>query len=184
MVSLFTIRKRKAQQKFNIASIGTLAIALLVVAVILGLNTTILEKIKKTADDNSATIGANESFGWPGNNTITEYTGQTGVILGSVVVYSNVTLLVAGVNLTVNTTGVYILNQTAVASSNSFNLLLYNMTYDYSIGSNTRNITTFGIDGQTQLVQFVPTIAIVAMAAIVIGIILVFFGRRKEDEAR
>lgn len=39
------------------------------------------------------------------------------------------------------------------------------------------NATAFGLTGLVTLSSFVPTIAIVAAAAIVIGIILVFFGR-------
>jgi len=39
------------------------------------------------------------------------------------------------------------------------------------------NASQFGIDGLTTMAEFIPTIAIVAVAAIVIGIILVFFGR-------
>ncbi|KKM23574.1 hypothetical protein LCGC14_1613870, partial [marine sediment metagenome] len=35
----------------------------------------------------------------------------------------------------------------------------------------------FGLSGLNTMAEFIPTIAIVAVAAIVIGIILVFFGR-------
>ena len=85
---------RKAQ-RFTINDLGTIAIALVVAAVILGLGATILEKIQGT---------------------------QT-------------------------------VNKTAF------------------------NATGFGLDGMNTMAEFLPTIAIVAVAAIVIGIILVFFGR-------
>ena len=86
---------RKAQQRFTISDLGTIAIALVVAAVILGMGATILEKLQAT---------------------------QT-------------------------------INKTAY------------------------NATGFGLTGLNSMAEFIPTIAIVAVAAIIIGIILVFFGR-------
>ena len=40
------------------------------------------------------------------------------------------------------------------------------------------NSTGYGLTGMNTMAEFIPTIAIVAVAAIVIGIILVFFGRQ------
>ena len=86
---------KKAQQRFSINDLGTIAIALVVAAVIIGMGATILEKIQ----------------------------------------------------------GTQVVNNTAF------------------------NTTGFGLTGMNTLAEFIPTIAIVAVAAIVIGIILVFFGR-------
>ncbi len=90
---LLQMRNKKAQA-FTISDLGTIAIALVVAAVILGMGATILEKIKSTQSDESA-----------------------------------------------------------------------------------HNASQFGLDGLNTMAEFIPTIAIVAVAAIVIGIILVFFGR-------
>jgi len=87
----------KKAQRFTINDIGTIAIALVVAAVILGLGATILEKLQDT---------------------------QT-------------------------------VNNTAF------------------------NATGFGLTGMNTMAEFLPTVAIVAVAAIVIGIILVFFGRQE-----
>ncbi len=85
----------KKAQRFTINDLGTIAIALVVAAIILGLGATILEKIQGTQTTN------NTAF----------------------------------------------------------------------------NASGFGLDGLNTMAEFLPTIAIVAVAAIVIGIILVFFGR-------
>ena len=85
----------KKAQAFTISDLGTIAIALVVAAIILGMGATILEKIQGT----QATDG-------------TAY-----------------------------------------------------------------NSSAFGLTGLNTMAEFIPTIAIVAVAAIVIGIILVFFGR-------
>ncbi len=90
-----TIKNKKAQA-FTISDLGSIAIALVVAAVILGMGATILDKIKST--QSSANASAVSSDGLTGLNTMAE---------------------------------------------------------------------------------FIPTIAIVAVAAIVIGIILVFFGRQR-----
>lgn len=85
----------KKAQRFTISDLGTIAIALVVAAIILGMGATILEKIQET--------------------------------------------------------------QTVNASA--------------------YNSSGYGLTGLTTMAEFIPTIAIVAVAAIVIGIILVFFGR-------
>ena len=85
----------KKAQAFTISDLGTIAIALVVAAIILGMGATILEKIQDT--------------------------------------------------------------QTA--------------------DKHAYNASGYGLDGMSTLSEFIPTIAIVAVAAIVIGIILVFFGR-------
>lgn len=87
--------KSKKAQAFTIADLGTIAIALVVAAVILGMGATILEKIQTT--------------------------------------------------------------QTAD-----------NTAY---------NASGYGLTGLSTMSEFIPTVAIVAVAAIIIGIILVFFGR-------
>ena len=46
-----------------------------------------------------------------------------------------------------------------------------------TVNSTAYNTSNFGIQGVATMAEFIPTIAIVAVAAIVIGIILVFFGR-------
>jgi|TARA_Y100000034_G_C6903255_1_gene418402 hypothetical protein len=90
------LKTNKKAQRFTINDLGTIAIALVVAAVILGMGSTILEKIQ----------------------------------------------------------GIQTVNGTAFNSSG------------------------FGLAGLSTMAEFIPTIAIVAVAAIVIGIILVFFGRR------
>ena len=84
----------KKAQSFTIADLGTIAIALVVAAVILGMGATILEKIKDTQSS-----------------------------------------------------------------------------------ANASAVSQDGLTAMNTLSEFIPTIAIVAVAAIVIGIILVFFGR-------
>ncbi len=86
----------KKAQTFTISDLGTIAIALVVAAVILGMGATILEKIKSTQSSGAA-----------------------------------------------------------------------------------QNASSFGLTGLNTMAEFIPTIAIVSVAAIVIGIILVFFGRQR-----
>ncbi len=175
------LKYRKGQQAMNIASLGVVAISLVVAAVILGLGGTILEKIQGTQTDNSATIPNNESWTWPGNNTLQAFE-QNRVILSSVVVYGNVTKLTLNANYTVSSSGVKIINISA-NTNDSYELLLYNMTYGYNYGSEAYNSSNYGMTGVATVAEFIPTIAIVAVAAIVIGIILVIFGRKREEEA-
>ncbi len=95
------INNKRGQRSFTISDLGTIAIALVVASVIIGMGATILEKIQDLSVGNGTT------------------------------------------------------------------------------GTSSFNISRFGIDGLTTMAEFIPTIAIVAVAAIVIGIILVFFGRQR-----
>ncbi len=177
------LKYRKGQQAMNINSLGVVAISLVVAAVILGLGGTILEKIQGIQTDNSNVIPNNESWTWDTGtfNTSIQAFGQDRVQLGSVVVYCDVTKLGLGNNYTVTAGGVTVYNDTQNGSS--FALCIFNMTYSYNYGSEAYNSSGFGMTGVNTIAEFIPTIAIVAVAAIVIGIILVIFGRRKEYEA-
>lgn len=176
---------RKGQQ-LTIASLGTIALTIVLAVVILGLGGTILEKVQDTQEDASGDYG-NQSFSWAGNDTATAFTASR-VNTGSVVVWHNVTLMGLNINYSVNESGVAILNQTAAASAGVFDSAditadgdFYNMSFSYWIGGYARNTTEYGLSGITTFSEFVPTISIVAAAAIVIGVVLVFFGRRKEE---
>ncbi|KKK77108.1 hypothetical protein LCGC14_2856930 [marine sediment metagenome] len=169
---------RKGQS--NISSIGAIAIAILVAVVILGLGATILDKIQGAQTDSSTTIADNQSFTWPGNNTLTGF-DRARVQTGSVVVYCNATKLGLGINYSVESSGVKVYNDT-VTDGSPFEQCLYNMTFAYNYGSSAYNSSGFGLAGVSTFAEFIPSVAIVAMAAIVIGILLVFFGRTKGKE--
>ncbi len=174
MKGLFT--NRKAQQN-TIAAVGSIAIILLVVAVIIGLNNTILEKIKKTSDDNAASFG-NISIVWAGNDTAINL-GIDERLTGGATVFNGT----GGDNDIPNKDWVIVVSNRTIIFHNTTN-----QTWDTDnlvvdpialIGSAAFNISSFGVDGQLQLVEFVPTIAIVAIGAILIGILLLMFGRRR-----
>ena len=175
---------RKAQMN-TISGIGQIAIAILIAAVILGLGGTILSKIQTTQSDAVATTPNNQSFTWQGNDTRVDFTlGEPGRIQTStVVVYCDVSTFTLGENYTVSSEGVNIINLTT-GGTDFLDACSYNMSYAYNFGSSARNASAFGKTGVATMSEFIPTIAIVAMAAIVIGIILVFFGRKKDEEVR
>ncbi len=174
---------RKGQRALNINSLGAIAITIVIAAVILGLGGTILDKIQGTQTDLSTTIVANESWTWPGNNTLQGFE-RGRVILSSVVVYGNTSLFTLNQNYTVEGGGVRIINLTAGSTGNGadLQLVIFNMTYGYNYGSSAFNSSGFGLEGVNTVAEFIPTIAIVAAAAIVIGILLVFFGRSRRPE--
>lgn len=56
--------------------------------------------------------------------------------------------------------------------------ILSNIQADQVVNSTSYNTSGYGLTGLNTLASYVPTVALVAVAAIVIGIILVFFSRR------
>ena len=185
MESLFTNRKAQA----GISDLGSFAIAILIGAIVLGLGGTILEKIKTTQTDASSTLALNESLTWAGNNTAISF-GQERVQTNTVKLYNNGTLLNQGRNYTFSGNSIVIINETLLFNGSNDtgahkpNLLIttaFNTSYSYNRGSSALNTTNFGLTGMSTMAEFIPTIAIVAVAAIVIGVILVFFGRRRME---
>ena len=158
----------------GIEGIGTIAISLLIAAVILGLGANILTSIKDTAEDNTAAFG-NQSLTWGGNNTAVSFTNAR-VVTSSVVLYNNGTTINQGTNYTVTEGAITILNTTSTVN---WVEAAINVSYNYRFGSAERNVTDQGIVGQVTMASFLPTIALVAIAAIIIGFVLVMFRRKQ-----
>ena len=90
------------------------------------------------------------------------------------------TALTLGTDYASTDSSVTVRNDTSGAD-HAWPLCSFNVTYSYNIGGSARNASGFGITGVVTMAEFIPTIAIVAVAAIVISIILIFFGRKKEE---
>ena len=56
--------------------------------------------------------------------------------------------------------------------------ILANLQAGQTSGGVAYNATGYGLTGLNTMASYVPTVALVAVAAVVIGIILVFFARR------
>ena len=169
------LRNRNGQRALGINDLGTIAIGILIAVVILGIGGTILEKIQDTQGDTSVTLANNESLTWAGNNTAISFS-QGNVVTGSETVY-NATDKFSTSEYTITSGSITFLN----TSNDTWLTDKLNITYSYKIGSPARNATGFGLQGISTFAEFVPTIAIVSVAAIVIGIILLFFGRKRDE---
>ena len=163
--------EKKAQ--FTISSLGTVAIALLIAAVVLGLGATILSEVQDVQTDSVGTI-TEEVITWPGNNTYV-YLAETRVIAGSETVYNYTDTMTSGVDYILNGSRIKFIND----SGDTWNTSYINITYNYNYGSHAYNSSIEGLSGVSTMSEFVPTVAIVAVAAVVIGLILVMFGRRR-----
>lgn len=159
---------------FTINDLGPMAIAILTVAVVLGLGASILSSFQTSQTDLAASYG-NETLTWTGNNTAMGLS-EARVIASSVVLYNNGTLVNQGNNYTVGSNTITVVNTTSTVTWVTSDL---NATYSYQYGSYARNSSDYGLTGVTTLASYVPTIALVIIASIVIGIILVFFSRRE-----
>ena len=169
---------RKGQGQLRIASLGVIAITLVVAAVILGMGGTILEKIQGIQTDSSATIPNNESLTWTGNNTAIGL-AEGRIISGTEQVWNASDLMTAGVDYFMGDGTITFTNDTDAVDWLTDKL---NISYSYNYGSEAYNSSNYGMTGVATMAEFIPTIAIVAVAAIIIGILMVFFGRKKEGE--
>ena len=163
-------------QAMNLANIGAIALALVLSVIVLGMGATILTKIQDAQTDTSSTLGDNESITWPGNNTAYGLV-ENRLIVGTETLWNATDKMVRDTHYTLvgNT-----LTFTNTSDDNVWVTDTLNITYSYKIGSEAYNSSDSGLTGVVTLAEFVPTIAIIAAAAIVIGILLLFFGRKKE----
>ena len=181
---------RKGQQQLGINSIGAIAMAILIGVVIMGLGGTVLQKIQETQSDNTAST--NETITWTGNNTNMSLV-QSRINTGSIILYNNGSIVNKGtgdnanysagesfINI-INTSGINNAGGPKGVNGSDWITSDLNVSYSYLIGSQARNTTGFGLTGILTFSEFVPTIAIIAAAAIVIGILLLFFGRRRQE---
>jgi len=168
------IKGSKAQGM--LAGLGAIVISLVIVTIILGILPIILVEMQTTQLDQSATTGTNETWTWTANNTLQPFV-QGRVNTASVIVWCNITQLTVNTNYTVSSEGVTVVNYSADGEPAFVENCNYNMSYNYNYGSDARNISGTGLTANLTLARFIPTIAIVAIAAIIIGIILIMFGR-------
>lgn len=175
MGELYTSRKGQAGIS-GIQQLGAFAIAIVLGAVVLGLGASILTEIEDTQTDATATTPNNESLTWAGNNTPIALGQGTNAIGGTEQVWNGTDLMEAqDYNFNASGGAIVFLN----ISNATWDTNALNLSYDYLTGSAARNTTGFGLSGLNTMAAFVPTVAVVAAASVVIGVILVFFGRRR-----
>ena len=164
---------------FELKDIGKIGIALVVGAIVLGLGAGILTTLQSSQTNNvAATYGL---LTWGGNNTAMGL-GINDIVASSVVLKNNATTCNLGSNYTVNAADgtITITNKsgTEYCGRSEWVTSNLNVSFNYYIGSAARNATGFGVRGVNTFASYIPTIAIVAAAAVVIGIMLVYFRRR------
>lgn len=166
----------KKGQVNTIMGIGMIAISIMVAVVILVIGPLVLTEIQGNTDNLVGTPVVNESITWPGNNTYYSL-AQSDIVSGSVVLWNQTDLMTENTDFELNGSSIKFTNKTGHAGWNTS--VEFNVTYNYHYGSAAYNTTIYGMTGSTTMASFVPTVALVAIAAIVLGIIFVMFGRRK-----
>lgn len=167
------LKNRQAQ--FSINNLPSIVISIFVVAVTLGLLATILSSFKTNFKAENSNILPNESLTWGGNNTAISLS-QSNLAEGSEKFYSNGTLLNIGRNYTIDYAG----GKITPLNESSFQWVTnqLNVSFTYKFGNYERNITGYGLTGTNTLASYVPTIALVLVAAIIIGLVFAMFMRK------
>lgn len=182
-------KSRKGQTGVTgVNSLGDVAITILVAAVIIAFSATILTQIKDNQPGDSTIAFGNQTLTWAGNNTAIAFETGT-VVTSSVILYNNATVVNrggVGGNYSVDAGSITILNQT-IGGADGFGNGSWmtddlNASYDFTSQNIARNVSTFGLTGLTTFASFIPVIAVIVIAAIVIGIVLIMFGRKKPNE--
>lgn len=158
----------------SIGNILPFVLIFITAAIAIGLGSDVLQEIEETQDNDEARLVNNESLTWAGNNTAIGF-AQVSVVGDSVVLYNNGSKVNKGNNYTVTASAITITNYSNVPEWVTSTL---NVTYDYTIGSSARNATGKGLTAQNTFAKWLPTIALVIVIAIVLGILIVYLANR------
>lgn len=151
------------------------AITFVIIATIVSLGANLLADVKSSADDNSAFYG-NESLTWAGNNTAISL-AQNNIVTGSQKLYNNGSFVNQGNNYTITSSSITIIN---TSSTVDWVTTKINLSYDYYYGSYQRNITNYGLISQNTFGKWLPTLALILIIVIIIGLLLTFVMKRFE----
>ena|SRR3990167_3370895 len=169
-------------------NLGMIAISIGIAVIMIIFMTIILQQIRDDTGivpDESNFLGRNQTVSWVANNTNIPAVERMG---GNVKVYNNATEVAAGGeghgNWTFGEAGLTIVNATPsgrIGTQSEWVTSDINFSYDYLFGSAARNATSKGILAQTTFASFMPIVALAAAGALIIGIALRYFLRRREE---
>ena len=171
----------------EVNAIPALVILFLIIGIVFSLNTDLLSEIRDTQDNDVSDRATNQTVTWTGNNTAITLEHDN-IVENTFVLYNNGSEVKQGVNsvagnYTVNSTFAefYIFNSSPsgkVGFQSEWVTNKLNVTYSYFIGSAQRNASAYGLKAQINFAKWSPTIALVVIIAIIIGVILFYIGRR------
>ena len=172
--------------ELEIKDIGNIAISLAVAVIIATVVSVLLVDFRKlqtdetaSMEDNETVVGGSVAFA---NNSAFQLR-QTKLVSGSEVVWNNTLRVNAGGNYSIDyNSGVIRFFNTSpdyLWGANSSESPLINITYQYLIGSAARNSTSKGLESQNTMASFFPIVALIAIGALVVGIVVRYFTRRE-----
>ena len=166
-------------ETMQVNSLLNFAILFVIISVAITLGAEILEDIRETQDDDTSVQPNNESITWTSNNTAIALKNDR-LVDGTEVLYNGSKKVNKGANYTINYTGgvIRLLNQTEWAFFNNSATLDLNLSYSKFIGSAQRNITDYGLSSQNTQAKWLPTVALVIIIAVVVGVLLTYLARR------
>ena len=158
----------------DIKDLFSYAMIILIAIIAMSLGADILQEIKDGAD-NDVAAHPNETLSWAGNNTpISLATG--GIVSGSFILYNDNEIMGSN-NYSLDTTG-GVLTPINVSESGIWITSGLNASYAYYYGSHTKNITGYGLITQITMAKWMPTIALVLIISVIIGILITYLARR------
>jgi len=169
----------------ELKDLGTIAVILIVAAIIISFGGTILQDVTETNFESVSVVGENHTTAklTTEKNFLlnAEHRGKYGQGLSVSSIYSNSSSLCNANNYTVYPVNFSVTmhrtdgNATSCNCTTSSGGIACNVSYSYSGKTAASNVSDSGKTGMTNLADWTPTIAIVLAAAIVVGIILMSF---------
>lgn len=171
----------------NLDRLVPTALTIIVTIIVLVIMIQVNSNFQSQQSQTTATV-ANETITFV-NNTATGL-AQNNLIGGSMVVYGGngtsvlnpqIKILNVGRNYTVDYNGgsITFLNQTP---DDWFGRSTLNVSYQYYFGSYSYNISRYGVSGLSTLNSYMPTVVLVLVAAIIVGIIFSYLIVKKRNE--
>ena len=172
------MRLINSKKGFNITEVPYVAVALLIIAIVIGIGATILTQVRDTSSLSST------SSLFDANSTFTTL-NQTAVAFGTENAYDGAgfvhlvansctgTVIMNASNLADVTSDFTVSGCTALLTNNAINntLVTANFTYTHNTYTVGYNISTTGLDAQKDFSDWQGTWVVILAAAVVLGII-------------
>ena len=175
---LFNNLNKKAQS-MDVGGILPIVILFIIITIALSLGSEVLTSLRDTQTNTITTTINNESLTWAGNNTRIVLS-EHDIVDGSLLLYNNGTIFNQAGSL--NYSFIYENHSIIIRNitGGAFQIITatLNLTYDYWIGSYPRNLTGYGLATQSTLSRWTPTIAMVIVFAIILGVIMIYLYQR------
>lgn len=174
------INRKRICKGYTLKDLAPIVIMLVIASIVTSVGTEVVSNVRDVEEDMSSNIVtvSNESINFAANNT---WYGLVELYYRSLTSVMNASHDINTANFTAEKTGYNMgrikLVSTTGAGNANISTGTYYVTYTHEAGTHAWNISSQGLESLETIGDWIPTVALVIAAVIVIGVIVLYFGK-------